>query len=173
MSPELGRQEVSPGHEQSIPRGGCQCRHPRGPRVRRRARRPGFRKWQNVLDLRSGRGSMTPSISPNSQDRTPRKDGLLSTSVTAQWHRLRFEEVCTQSFGGLPRGSAVRTPCLHGRRHRFDPRLGNHNPACRLLVQPEEKKEIDRLCSAMSTFLSSNDSCALQPSHRRCCSCTK
>ena len=141
--------------------------------MRERAWSPDFRKWRNVLDLHSGRGSMTPAISPNSQDRTPRKDGLLSTSVTAQWHRLWFEEVRSQSFGDLPGGSVVRTPLLHGRSHRFDPRLENHNPTCRLLGAARKRKGINHSCSVMSTFPYSNDSYASQPSHRRCCSCRR
>ena len=69
MSPELGRQAVSPDHEQSIPR---------GPWMGRRAWRLGLRKWRHVLDLHSGRGSTTPSIRLNSQNRTAGEDGFLS-----------------------------------------------------------------------------------------------
>lgn len=141
--------------------------------MQKRAWSPDFRKWRNVLDLHSARGSMTPSIRPNSQDCTPRKDGFLSTSVTAQWHRLRCEEVRSQSFGGLRGGSVVRTPRLHGRRHRFNPRLENQDPTCRRLGAARKRKGINRSCSVTSTFPSSDSSCASQPPHRRCCSCRR
>lgn len=137
----------------------------------KRAWRPGLRKRWHVLDLPSGRGSMTPPIRPNSQNHTPGEDGFLSARSQLGGTAFSLKECVVHHPGtslagqrsgphACTAGAQVGPPDGEPQSHGLRAQCSQKKTRSKSLMFRDEHFSLKRLC-------------AFQPSHRRCHSCRR